>query len=161
MAGIAFTSIIVLALVCFVKSDTSHDENSFTQVCGCEVVGATFCNFDEDRRFCESCDAHCELSTCYDDGLPLLGAADCSKWCFPFANVTDYSATRSCTTSESVSTGVIVGVGIGVLLFVAIVAVAMMKGKKGSGDATLPKQVPWRRPRLLSRKRQTTTSEVD
>jgi hypothetical protein len=49
---------------------------------------------------CESCDLHCEVSSCYDAGLPLRGEADCKKWCFSFANVTDYSATRSCLGSE-------------------------------------------------------------
>jgi hypothetical protein len=52
--------------------------------CGCEIDGETFCNFDYGNNgFCENCSDFETVERCYNDGLPMAGAADCEARCFP------------------------------------------------------------------------------
>ena len=55
-------------------------------VCGCEVPGEKFCNYDYGHTgFCEACVGSTDILQtnlgCEDRGLPAAGAADCRKWC--------------------------------------------------------------------------------
>ncbi|KAH8063629.1 DNA-directed 5'-3' RNA polymerase [Aureococcus anophagefferens] len=49
--------------------------------CGCS--GSEFCNFDYGSYGgCEPCASHSAVDSCYSDGLPDAGAADCAACCF-------------------------------------------------------------------------------
>ena len=57
---------------------------SYVQICGCEVIGESFCNYDYGvSGSCETCAdiPGGTLSGCDQWGLPDAGAADCHKWC--------------------------------------------------------------------------------
>jgi hypothetical protein len=52
-------------------------------VCGCEVAGESFCNFDGGSTGeCESCSSFSSIESCSNEGLPAAGAADCALRCF-------------------------------------------------------------------------------
>ena len=70
----------------------STDDTAYLQVCGCEQLGATFCNYDYgDSGLCEACSdvPGGIVSGCWNFPhgwghlrLPDRGADDCRKWCF-------------------------------------------------------------------------------
>ena len=53
-------------------------------VCGCEVLGQSFCNYDYGNSgLCEPCNSVAgRASNCASVGLPSAGVADCVRWCF-------------------------------------------------------------------------------
>ena len=52
-------------------------------VCGCEVLGHSFCNYDYGNSgTCEPCSDIDDVSSCASQGLPSAGVADCVRWCF-------------------------------------------------------------------------------
>jgi len=69
---------------CGFCGDDSKDEiDQQGPVCGCEVDGEFFCNFDfGDSGNCEPCSAPRSRDDCYNSGLPDAGAEDCAKRCF-------------------------------------------------------------------------------
>ena len=59
---------------------------SLVPVCGCEVAGQYFCNYDNGATgTCEACSDRppdtAPYDGCYNWGLPAAGAADCVRWC--------------------------------------------------------------------------------
>ena len=71
--------------ISLLADSNSTDDTAYLQVCGCEQLGATFCNYDYgDSGFCEACSdvPGGIVSGCWKWGLPDRGADDCRKWCF-------------------------------------------------------------------------------
>ena len=64
-----------------------YEQCPLVPVCGCEVAGQYFCNYDLGHTgFCEACsdrppDGSGGYGGCYNMGLPDAGAADCVRWC--------------------------------------------------------------------------------
>ena len=64
-----------------------YEQCPLVPVCGCEVAGQYFCNYDLGHTgFCEACsdrppDGSGGYAGCYNMGLPDAGAADCVRWC--------------------------------------------------------------------------------
>ena len=57
--------------------------------CGCEVFESFFCNHDNGpgSGSCEPCSDFDSATSCYNDGLPVLGVSDCLNWCFGITQV--------------------------------------------------------------------------
>jgi hypothetical protein len=61
----------------------AHALSVVSNVCGCEVTGEAFCNYDSGATgACESCSDVPTIDACSAMGLPAAGAADCALWCF-------------------------------------------------------------------------------